>query len=368
MCGLVMVLKQRPFTFQKDPEGQADDVTMDDAAEDGADKKADTLPNLEVRIEKEDAQEPQQVEEVQEEVQEECQEEVPEEPMEGVGSQEREETQEERGDSEETEKPVLPPANSPQERYGNFIMSQFSAKEYLQIRPWVFNLTSGLSEQERRDRGFPVTPDDVNTMATAMFIEVIAFESHRESMSTYPQFTNTDVDSDTFHSIQLSCRRIKEENEHITITSFEEKDNPEIPEDPQDTKEMEHMTPENKHIILETDNSVLIDCAVQWMKMINADLQKRIWKEFHLSRTRLKMSRTKKKLKKKSNRSLKYLLLLRLALRCRQIFQVMHLNLETLNKERYQLLLQALTKERKQKKRKASMLMTRLLPPKDLQP
>ena len=59
--------------------------------EDEADKKADTLPNLEVRIEKEDADEPQQVEEVQDEAQEEYQEEVPEEPVEGVGSQEREE-------------------------------------------------------------------------------------------------------------------------------------------------------------------------------------------------------------------------------------------------------------------------------------
>ena len=96
-------------------------------------------------------------------------------------------------------------------------------------------LAAGLSEQERRDRGLPVTPDDVNTMATAMFIEVIAIESHRDFMSTYPQSTNTDVDPDTFHSIQLSCRRTKEENEHITITSFEE-DNLEIPEDPQDKK------------------------------------------------------------------------------------------------------------------------------------
>ena len=56
------------------------------------------------------------------------------------------------------------------------------------------------------------------------------------------------------------------------------------------------------------------------------------------------------------------------ALRRRQLFQMMHLNLEALNKERYQLLLQALTKERKQKKRKASMLMIRLLHPRNLQP
>ena len=138
-----------------------------------------------------------------------------------------------------------------------------------------FNLTSGLSEQERREHRFPVTPDDVSTMATSMFIEVIAMETHQGFMSAYPQFTQTDVDPDTFHSVQLSCKRIKAENEHVTIMSFEEEDNPEIPEDPEDKKEIEHMTPENKHIILETDNSVLIDCTVQCMNMLNEDLRKK---------------------------------------------------------------------------------------------
>ena len=36
------------------------------------------------------------------------------------------------------------------------------------------------------------------------------------------------------------------------------------------------MTPENKHLILETDDSALIDCTVQSMEMLNKDLQKRI--------------------------------------------------------------------------------------------
>ena len=123
LCGCVWLGSETKIVHV--PEGQADDVTMDDVAEDEADKKADTLPNLEVRIEREDADEPQQVGEVQEEVQE--------EPMESVGSEEREETQEEPGYSKETEKPEFPPANSLQERFGNFIKSQFSAMEYLQI-------------------------------------------------------------------------------------------------------------------------------------------------------------------------------------------------------------------------------------------
>ena len=119
------------------PEDQADDVinTMDDVAEDEIDRRADALPKKK----------------------------VPQEPMEGVGSQEREETQEEPGDSDQTERAEFPPGNSPQERYGNFIMSQFSVQEFLQLRQWVFNLTSGLSEEERREQRLPLTPDDVST-------------------------------------------------------------------------------------------------------------------------------------------------------------------------------------------------------------
>ena len=58
---------------------------------------------------------------------------VPDQPMEGVCSQEGEETPEQTGHSEETEKPDLPPARTPMERHGNYIMSQFSAKDYVKI-------------------------------------------------------------------------------------------------------------------------------------------------------------------------------------------------------------------------------------------
>ena len=109
-------------------------------------------------------------------------------------------------------------------------------------------------------------------MAISMFMEVRAIETHQGFMSSYPHMTRTEVDPDTFHSIQLSCKRIMKENEHITIDSFQEEDNREIPEN---KKDIEH-TPENKHILLETDTSVLIDCAVQWMNMLNEDLQIRI--------------------------------------------------------------------------------------------
>ena len=240
---------------------QADDVTMEDVkADEGdeTDRKANELPNLEVKIEREEEQEPHQVQE------------------ESVGSLQGEETSEEPGDFGPPERPEFPKGTIPQDRYGNFIMSLFSVQEYLQLRQWVFDLSSNFTEEERRDQNLPLTPEQVSTMAIALFTEVIATESHQSFMTSYPQFTQTDVDPDTFLSIQLSCRRIQAENEHITIMAFLEEDNPEIPEDPESKKEIERMTPENKHLILETDNSSLIDCTVQWMNMLNEDLQKRI--------------------------------------------------------------------------------------------
>ena len=36
------------------------------------------------------------------------------------------------------------------------------------------------------------------------------------------------------------------------------------------------MTPENKQLILEIDNSSLIDCTVRWLNMLDKDLQQKI--------------------------------------------------------------------------------------------
>ena len=257
MCGLIGSKTKIVHTTTD----QAEDVTMEDVEaeeEDEIERKANDLPNLEVKIEVEEEHEPQQVQD------------------EGVGSPQGEGTSTEPGDFGPPERPDFPKGTNPQDRYGNFIMSQFSLQEYLQLRQWVFDLTSNMTEQERQDQNLPLTLEDVNTMSIALFSEVIATESHQSFMIHYPRFTQTDVDPDTFHSIQLSCKHVKEENEHISIMTFLEEDSPEIPEGPENKKEIEHMTPENKHSILETGNSALIDCTVQWMNMLNEDLQKRI--------------------------------------------------------------------------------------------
>ena len=108
------------------------------------------------------------------------------------------------------------------------------------------------------------------------FVEVMATEPHQDFMKSYPAMTFTNLHHGEFHNMQLKCRRIMAENEHIHITTFEEEDDPEIPKDPKNKKEIEHMTPENKQLILEIDNSALIDCPVQWMTLLNQDLQQKV--------------------------------------------------------------------------------------------
>ena len=197
--------------------------------------------------------------------------------MKGVGSQEGEESQEQPGHSEEIERPELPPARSPEDRYGSFIMPQFPGKEYLKLREWVFNLRTAIPASERRDNpNIPQSVEEANALGMVSFAEFIATESHHDFMIAFPNVTGTDLDHDEFHAMKLVCKRIMDENQHIHISTFEEEDNPKSPKDPKNKKEIEHMTPENKQLILEIDNSSLIDCTVQWLNMLDKDLQQEI--------------------------------------------------------------------------------------------
>ena len=92
-------------------------------------------------------------------------------------------------------------------------MSQLTLQEFLKSRQWCFDLTSNLSEEDREDQNLPLTVEEVNIMQMAMFVDVIASETHSSFMHNYPNFTHTNLDPDTFHDIQLACKRVKKENE-----------------------------------------------------------------------------------------------------------------------------------------------------------
>ena len=112
--------------FVQIPEGQADDVVMHDAEtqdDDELNEKAKDLPSLEVKVEEVEEDEPQQAQDDQQE---------------DAGSHQREVASEEPGDSSQLERPELPQPRGPGDRYGNFIMSQFTLQEFLQDSSVVF--------------------------------------------------------------------------------------------------------------------------------------------------------------------------------------------------------------------------------------
>ena len=182
-----------------------------------------------------------------EEVEEDEPQQAQDDQQDDAGSPQGEVAQEEPGDSSQLERPELPQPRGPGERYGNFIMSQFTLQEFLKIRQWCFDLTSSISQKDLEDQNLPLSLEDVTTMQLTMFVEVIASETHSSFMRNYPTLTDKNVDPDTFHSIQLACKRVKEENQHISIMTFLEEANPELPPGPENKKEIEHMTPEKKH-------------------------------------------------------------------------------------------------------------------------
>ena len=81
--------------------------------------------------------------------------------------------------------------------------------------------------------------------------QFVASETHQDFMIAFPNLTGTDLDLDydEFHAMKLVCKSIMDDNEHIHISTFEEEDNTQIPKNPKNKKDREHMTPENKQLI-----------------------------------------------------------------------------------------------------------------------
>ena len=82
----------------------------------------------------------------------------------------------------------------------------------------MFNLSNIIPAEEREDKRLPQTVEEANTFGMVWFVEVVATESHHDFMMTYPIMTDTDLDHDEFHEMQLKRKRIIDENEHIHIT------------------------------------------------------------------------------------------------------------------------------------------------------
>jgi hypothetical protein len=243
------------------PKDQADDVEITES--DIAKEVEDTLPRVEVKV----RPRPQE-----------------EEKKEDVSSQQEEETSQHAGHAENAKIPAMPRGRTAEERYGNLIIQQLTPEHQEQLRMCAFNSRNVLGAEDRDPERDHQTPDQVSSFGTVFMMERTSFETHSPLMEHVPEMTQTPISYGSCHELCLDDK-VLEENRHIKVAEFEEEDEPEMPEGPRDDRApgdpeykgaVEHLAPENKHLIPETDDNSLIECAVQWLNMYDKDLQKRI--------------------------------------------------------------------------------------------
>ena len=201
-----------------------------------------------------------------------------EEEVDYESSPEGEQPRVDPGDFSKEERPDLPYASTPQEKYGNFMVSQLTRQQEQLLKHWTLSMGRFVGEDE--DAPVPRSMEDINTFQTAMMIDVVADANHQEFTMAYRALTGVQVTMEQFHELRVVCEYLRKKNAHISITTFETEDDPQLPVNPHG-KDMEYTIPEDKHIILEGDNSKLVDCTVTWLNMLNKDLQDRVLARLH---------------------------------------------------------------------------------------
>ena len=111
-------------------------------------------------------------------------------------------------------------------------------------------------------------------------------------MEYYAPAMNFEVSYDTYHEFKLAIGKVIEDNQHITSDNFLDIEEPELVDDDPETPlpdpqgqsradpeykgTMESLNVESKHIILESDDDNLLECTLQWIKMCNKNVQRKI--------------------------------------------------------------------------------------------
>ena len=184
------------------------------------------------------------------------------------------------GDSSKEERPELPYAASSEEKYGNYIVSQLTRFQEQTLRHWVVAMGRFVDRADPDPAPVPRSLEDMNTFQIAMMVDFVADATHQEFHMSFPVLTGLQVSHEDFHELHVVCNDHVRKNSHISVKTFENEDDPQIPVNPHG-KDMEFMIPEDKHIILEGDNSKLVDCTVTWLNMLNKDLQQKVLSRLH---------------------------------------------------------------------------------------
>ena len=249
------------------PKDQADDLNMDDEVDAEDDEEVEFLPQLDVAVR------PQ--------------------AKEDVSSLQREETSQQTGDSVQPERPMLEirSGQTPEERYGMHVVGQLTPEYQELLRDLAFNSQQLLTGDDREGRP-PMRRDQISFFGTVFMMEYMVDESHSSFMDIFVPSTHTDITDEKYHEFRLALKKVKEENQYLGPDNFEDVEEPDLMDDdpniplqrredqgrgdPEFKGAIENLSRENKHIILETEDAVLIECAVQWLSMYHKTIQKKI--------------------------------------------------------------------------------------------
>ena len=199
-------------------------------------------------------------------------EEMEEVAVEDESSPQGEVSQTASGNLPQGRKPELSYALTPEARYGHYIISQLTSSTIKTLKRWMV----AIGQLQKDDSiTVPHSPDDVSSFQLVYMVNLIAATTYQEFRETHSFMTETNVSPEEFHEIFVACNKVCERNHHVKVSHFAFEDEPGLPVNPR-SKDVEVLIPSNKHMILENDNSKLVDCTVAWMNMLNKDIQERI--------------------------------------------------------------------------------------------
>ena len=211
----------------------------------------------------------------------------------GVSSQEREETPDKDGTSQDDDDVLedAAPIERPEDRHGQFFIRELPPEHQRLLHEITLGSQNVLRGDDLEGRR-PPQRGEISYLGMLLMMEGLKFAPFKTFMELYAPSMNFQVSYDTYPELKLSIGDVLEKNRHITSDNFPDVEDPELVDDDPETPlprnpwegqvdpeykgSIESLSCENKHIILETDDDKLVECTLQWISMCNKNVQKKI--------------------------------------------------------------------------------------------
>ena len=187
------------------------------------------------------------------------------------------------------------PVTRPEDRHGQFLIRQLPHEHQRLLHEITLSSMHALTGADLEGRRAPVR-GEISYFSMLLMMEALNFAPFNTFMELYAPSMNLsmnfEVSYDTYHELKLSIHDVLENNRHITSDNVPDVEDPELvgddPEtplpgnqwqgrvDPEYKGSIETLSCENKHIILESEDDNLVECTLQWLRMCNKNVQRKI--------------------------------------------------------------------------------------------